>query len=97
MPRLAERLAMRAKQEVEERKRQRNARRRSAYYAKYVADRPAKCHECGAVKTAKDMFAYARREVSVKNLCWECFEKDDDTMLWEPEYAGDHIYWKMNP
>lgn len=83
---------------AEEKRNERNLKRRRAYWLKFVADRPARCNVCGAAKTAKDMIDYARREVSVKNRCYPCFEKDLETDYgYEPEYSGERIYWKLNP
>jgi uncharacterized Zn finger protein len=88
----------RAEREAEYKKNERNRKRRRAYWLKFVADRPARCNECGTVKTAKDMVDYARREVSVKNRCWQCFEKEMDIDYGEePRFAGDSIWWKTRP
>jgi hypothetical protein len=83
----------RADRQASERKFVRNIRRRRAYYDKFVADRPARCNDCGATKTAKEMFEYARREVSVKNQCHPCADKEFETG-YEREYEGDRIFWK---
>ncbi len=88
----------RAERQANERKYLRDLRRRRSYYMKFVADRPARCHDCGATKTAKEMFKYARREVSIKNQCHPCSDKEFEMVYgYEPEYAGDRIYWKTNP
>jgi len=83
----------RAQRQATERKNLRNMRRRQAYYRKFVADRPARCNECGATKTAKEMAEYARREVSVKNRCHECLDREFG-MEYEDEYEGERIWWK---
>lgn len=90
----------RAQRQAEEKRNARNHKRRRAYWLRFVADRPARCNECGTVKTAKDMLRYARREVSVKNQCVECFERGIEEELSygeEPRFTGDHIYWKTHP
>ena len=85
----------RAQRQAEYKKADRNRKRRQAYYRKFVADRPARCNECGATKTAKEMVDYARREVSVKNKCRPCFDKElEDDYGYEPEYPGERIWWK---
>ena len=85
----------RAQQQAEHKRLSRNSKRRRAYYLKFVADRPARCNDCGATKTAKEMAEYARREVSVKNKCHECLDKDFETDYeYESEYEGDRIWWK---
>ena len=85
----------RADRQATERKNLRNMRRRQAYYRKFVADRPARCNECGATKTAKEMADYARREVSVKNKCHPCLDKElEEDYGYEPEYPGERIWWK---
>ena len=91
----AERRREREAQHLAEEKK-RKARR--AYYMKFVAHRPAQCHQCKETKTANDMIDYARREVSVKNKCLTCFDKElDEERGYETEFPGDRIYWKMNP
>ena len=88
----------RADRQAEWKRISRNMRRRQAYYAKFVADRPARCHYCGETKTAKEMFEYARREVSVNNQCHPCSDKEMEMDYgYEPEFPGDRIYWKTNP
>ena len=88
----------RAERKEEYRRHSQNRKRRQAYYLRFVADRPARCNDCGATKTAKEMAEYARREVSIKNRCHECLDKEFETDYeYEPEYAGDRIYWKTNP
>ena len=85
----------RAQQQAEHKRLSRNSKRRRAYYLKFVADRPARCNDCGATKTSKEMFQYARREVSVKNQCRPCSDKEFETDYgYEPEYEGDRIWWK---
>ena len=85
----------RAQRQAEHKRLSRNSKRRRAYYLKFVADRPARCNDCGATKTAKEMAEYARREVSVKNKCHECLDKDFETDYeYESEYEGDRIWWK---
>jgi len=85
----------RAQRQATERKNLRNMRRRQAYYRKFVANRPARCNECGATKTAKEMADYARREVSVKNKCHPCLDKElEEDYGYEPEYPGERIWWK---
>lgn len=90
----------RAQRYAEEERNARNHKRRQKYWLKFVADRPARCNDCGTTKTAKDMLHYARREVSVKNRCWQCFEKELENEVSygeEPRFAGDDIYWKTHP
>ena len=88
----------RAERNAEQKRLSRNWKRRQAYWLKYVAERPARCHYCGETKTAKEMFKYARREVSVKNQCHPCSDKEFEMDYgYEPEYTGDRIYWKTNP
>ncbi len=88
----------RAQRHAEDERNERNRKRRHAYWRKFVAERPARCHKCGETKTAKDMIDYARREVSVKNRCHQCFDKDLETDYgYDPEFAGDRIYWKLRP
>ena len=87
----------RAQRQAEYKRLSRNRKRRQAYYLKFVADRPARCNDCGATKTAKEMAEYARREVSVKNKCRPCFDKEleeDYEPEYEGEYEGDRIWWK---
>jgi hypothetical protein len=88
----------RAERKAEQKRISRNWKRRQAYYLKFVADRPARCHDCGTTKTAKEMFKYARREVSVNNQCRPCSDKEFEMDYgYEPEYEGDRIYWKTHP
>jgi len=84
----------RAQQQAEHKRLSRNSKRRRAYYLKFVADRPARCNDCGATKTSKEMFEYARREVSVKNQCRPCADKEMEMYYEEPEYPGERIWWK---
>jgi hypothetical protein len=85
----------RAQRQAEYKKADRNRKRRQAYYRKFVADRPARCNECGATKTAKEMAEYARREVSVKNRCHECLDREfGEDYEYEDEYPGERIWWK---
>jgi hypothetical protein len=88
----------RAKREAEYKRFSRNMKRRQAYWLKFVAGRPARCNDCGETKTAKDMVQYARREVSVKNQCQQCSDKEFEMDYgWEPRFAGEEIYWKTRP
>jgi hypothetical protein len=88
----------RAEREAEHKRLSRNMKRRQAYYLKFVAGRPARCNDCGETKTADEMFHYARREISVKNQCHPCSDKEFETDYgYEPEYTGDRIYWKTHP
>lgn len=85
----------RAQRQAEYKRLSRNSKRRRAYYLKFVADRPARCNDCGATKTVKEMADYARREVSVKNQCRPCADKEMEMDYgYEPEYPGEHIWWK---
>jgi hypothetical protein len=85
----------RAQRKAEHKRLLRNSKRRQAYYLKFVADRPARCNDCGATKTAKEMAEYARREVSVKNMCHECLDREFGMDYeYEDEYEDDRIWWK---
>ena len=76
-------------------------KRQASYFKRVTSIKKAKCHACNQEMTVGELSYWARRYESKRNICYSCFDKRiemesfDD--IEEPRYAGEEIFWKMNP
>ena len=76
-------------------------KRQARYYQRVTAIKKAKCHACEQEMTVGELEVWGRRYESKRNICQPCLDKqieeNDYDGTQEPSYAGEEIFWRMNP